>query len=136
MKTPVRLQQFACFSLISLGALLNWDPANLLASPTEVHSTVTYSASAPTGHIIFNPQATLSTDQIDYAPPTKVILPTEQPKYGTPTVLLDGIYVPEESPDGGYPTHWRDNSPEYSDGWMLQVNDTLHITRWIAPEGS
>jgi hypothetical protein len=67
---------------------------------------------------------------------TPVILPTDN-NVVTPTILLNGVYVPEESPDGGYPIGWADNSPVYSDGWMLQVNDSTSppITRWIAPEG-
>ena len=57
---------------------------------------------------------------------------TENPVV-TPTTTFDGIIVPEESPEGGYPQGWADNSVIYSDGWMLQNNDTTHVIRWVAP---
>lgn len=61
-----------------------------------------------------------------------ILLPTDADT-PTPTILYSGVWVPEESPEGGYPTHWRDNSPAYSDDWMLQVNDSTHTIQWIAP---
>jgi hypothetical protein len=76
--------------------------------------------------------ATLPGWQTDDTP---VILPSDATTV-TPCILLNGTYVPEESPDGGYPVGWLDNSPTYSDGWTLLVNDTTPpVISWRAPEG-
>lgn len=64
---------------------------------------------------------------------TPTILPDGANPETTPVTTLGGINIPEESPNGGSPTGWADNSPVYSDGWMLQVNDSTHTISWIAP---
>jgi hypothetical protein len=116
---------FACYVIVS-------DPAHLYTdSPVSTAVTSATPDETP-GRDIFNPNATLDNSQITYSDDTPVILPSDTTTI-TPTVLLNGTYVPEESPDGGYPVGWADNSPVYSDGWMLQVNDRTGITSWIAP---
>lgn len=60
-----------------------------------------------------------------------IILPEGAVQDTTPVVLLDGIYVPEESPDGGSPVGWADNSPAYGDGWIVQVDDTTGQVGWV-----
>lgn len=54
----------------------------------------------------------------------------------TPTILFDGKYVPEESPDGAPPVGWLDNSPLYRDGWVLLVDDsqTPPTVQWRSPK--
>ena len=85
-------------------------------------------------HKFVNPCAHLDTSQIDWETDNvPIILPTDANPGTTPVIMLDGTYVPEESPDGGYPVDWADNSPVYSDGWMLQVNDSTNTIQWIAP---
>lgn len=60
-----------------------------------------------------------------------VHFPTGYNPNTTPMVLVDGCYIPDESPDGGYPTGtYEDNSPVYTDGWMLLVNDQTHEILW------
>jgi hypothetical protein len=54
---------------------------------------------------------------------TPTILPDGAPDW-TPTTDLDGVQVPDESPDGAPPVGWADNSPLYRDGWILRVNDS------------
>ena len=44
------------------------------------------------------------------------------------------VCLPEEDPSGGYvtqPRMWLDNSPLYSGGWMLQVNDKTKEVTWV-----
>ena len=61
----------------------------------------------------------------------KILIPTGANPETTPTVLVDGYWIPEESPIGTYPiTAWLDNSPVYGGGWYLQVNDTTHTIEW------
>jgi hypothetical protein len=95
-----------------------------------------YTTDNTPGNNIFNENATLDNSQIDYTDDTPVILPSDATTV-TPCILLNGTYVPEESPDGGYPVGWLDNSPTYSDGWTLLVNDntTPPVISWRAPEG-
>lgn len=55
----------------------------------------------------------------------KALIPTDANPETTPTVLVDGYWIPEESPIGTAPTTaWLDNSPVYGGGWYLQVNDS------------
>lgn len=61
------------------------------------------------------------------------LIPTEANPTTTPVVWFQSAWVPEESPEGGHPDGWADNSPTYSDDWMLQVNDSTHTIQWIAP---
>lgn len=85
------------------------------------------------GRNIFNPNATLNTDQIHYVTESDaiILLPTEANPETTPTIKVDGIWIPEESPIGSYPTgEWLDNSPVYAHGWFLQQNDTTHTVVW------
>lgn len=125
---------FACYVIVN-------DPAHVFSyAHTQSHSNFSYSASAQSiecdPHAFVNPCADLDTSQIDYADDAPVILPTDN-KVITPTILLDGTYVPEESPEGGSPVGWLDNSPTYSDGWTLLVDDstTPPVISWRAPEG-
>jgi hypothetical protein len=121
---------FACYVIVN-------DPAHLYTDAPKVQAQVAINTPDNTpGRNIFNPDAPISMDQIDYADDTPVILPTDN-KVITPTILLDGTYVPEESPDGGSPVGWADNSPTYSDGWTLLVDDstTPPVISWRAPEG-
>ena len=61
----------------------------------------------------------------------KILIPTAQDWETTPTVKIDGYWIPEESPTGTYPTgEWLDNSPVYT-GWFLQVNDSNHTIQWL-----
>lgn len=111
------------------------DPGHVFTMDTHANASgltvhvETYVPDQTPGHNIFNDTAQLDTAQID------TILPTDTVENGTETPLVefDGVMIPEESPEGGHPDSWADNSPIYSDGWMLQVNDTTHITSWIAP---
>lgn len=65
-----------------------------------------------------------------------ILLPTDSPStIDTTPLTCTGteaqiVCMPEESPEGGYPTGWADNSPTYSDGWMLQVNDSTNTISW------
>jgi hypothetical protein len=96
------------------------------------------------GRNIFRETAPVDSTQIDYvtAPMASeldyskesVIVPEGQNPDTTPVVLIDGVWIPEESPEGGYPTGWADNSPTYSDGWLLQVNDTSGEILWLSPD--
>jgi hypothetical protein len=128
LKVALLIFVFACYVIVN-------DPAHLYTdspAPTAVTSVTSVTPDNTPGNNIFNENATLDNSQIDYSDDTPVILPSNTTTI-TPTVLLNGTYVPEESPDGGYPVGWLDNSPVYSDGWMLQVNDRTGITSWIAP---
>lgn len=63
----------------------------------------------------------------------KILIPTDANPETTPTVLVDGYWIPEEAPDGSYPlTAWLDNSPAYAGGWYLQVNDSTSppVIKW------
>jgi hypothetical protein len=136
-----RLHTLALFFLVLCAYVYVNDPGHVFHTDASIgQNGVTVNVDAYTtntpdntaGHNIFNPAAPVSMDQIEYSDDTPVILPTGAMVI-TPTILLDGTYVPEESPDGGSPVGWADNSPVYSDGWMLQVNDSTGITSWIAP---
>lgn len=95
-----------------------------------------------------SPLATLDTSQIDdlrgqgyiLTPDTGevILVPGGAILETTPMVPVPSTayVVPEESPDGGYPlgrSAWLDNSPLYSDGWVLLVNDSDHTITWRAP---
>jgi hypothetical protein len=60
--------------------------------------------------------------------PTTVLVPDNE---DSSTIAM--VAIPQESPDGGYPTGWKDNSPTYSDGWTLLVDDAQHTVKWVAP---
>src|SRR6476661_3725614 len=114
------------------------DPGHVFHAETTISSDgVDIEIQAPTDDTdgtFFNSTAPLDTTQIDDQRSTEkdypVILPTGT-NVVTPTVLQDGTYIPEESPDGGHFAKWLDNSPAYSDGWVLQVNDSTHTTQWV-----
>lgn len=59
-----------------------------------------------------------------------VIIPNEYNPETTPTVRFGDCWVPDESPEGGYPVAWLDNSIGYSDGWMVWVNDSIGDVTW------
>lgn len=67
-------------------------------------------------------------DMIPQQGPTTVLVPDNEDSSTIPMVA-----IPQESPDGGYPIGWKDNSPTYSDGWMLKVDDAKHTVKWVAP---
>lgn len=66
-----------------------------------------------------------------------ILIPDNTRLDTTPVVLLDNVYVPEESPEGGHPKQWLENSPEYSDGWVLLVDDAASpiTVQWHTPKG-
>jgi hypothetical protein len=102
-------------------------------------STITHVYGLTTGDTeLVSPIAYTQTEctQPPSEPIYPVILPSDQDSVIV-AIMLDGTYVPEESPDGGYPVGWLDNSPTYSDGWTLLVNDstTPPVISWRAPEG-
>ena len=104
---------------------VHWDMNANIHTP-QVSAGVEVQIDSTPGNNIFNPTAPIdSTDQITVTPPTDypVLLPTDT-DVETPTVLQDGIYIPEESPNGGHFSEWFDNSPHYSDGYTLVVNDS------------
>jgi hypothetical protein len=101
-------------------------------------STITHAYGLTTGETeLVSPiaQSCIVDDVPQWALDTPTILPDFANPNTTPVAMLDGVYVPEESPDGGYPVGWLDNSATYSDGWTLLVNDSTGITSWRAPEG-
>lgn len=122
---------------------VHWDMnAHVSNAGVEVNAQVD---STP-GHNIFNPTAPIdSTDQITVTPPADtststddypVLLPTDT-QVVTPCVLQDGIYIPEEAPNGGHFVKWLDNSPTYSDGYTLFVDDrTSPATTWWRYDGN
>lgn len=75
-----------------------------------------------------------------------ILLPTDSPSTidTTPLTCVQGagtegrgidtsqiVCMPEESPEGGYPTGgWLDNSPHYSDGYTLLVDDSNNTISW------
>ena len=95
-----------------------------------------------------NPYARLDTSHIDdlrgrgfmvaTASGDLLLVPDGSLLETTPMVLVpDAAYVvPEESPNGGRVLpyeQWPDDSPLYSDGWLLFVNDAEHSVSWRAP---
>jgi hypothetical protein len=108
----------------------------------------TAAVAAGTTQGMVSPYATLDMSQIDdlrgqghiLAPDTGelILVPGGAIIETTPMVNVPdtAYWVPEESPDGGYPlgrSAWLDNSPLYSDGWVLLVNDSDHTITWRAP---
>lgn len=100
------------------------------------------------GRARINPAATLDTSRIDdlrgqgytlAADSGELILvPGGAVLETTPMVTVPGTayVIPEESPDGGWPlprSAWLDNSPLYSGGWLLLVDDVQHAVTWRAP---
>jgi hypothetical protein len=131
-KVALLIFVFACYVIVN-------DPAHLYTDspvPTAVTSVTSVTPDNTPGNNIFNENATLDNSQITYSDDTPVILPSDATTV-TPCILLNGTYVPEESPDGGYPIGWLDNSPTYSDGWTLLVDDSTSppVISWRAPEG-
>jgi hypothetical protein len=65
-----------------------------------------------------------------------ILLPTNAPLDTTPLTCQTTeheviVCMPEESPDGGHPTgEWLDNSPTYSDGYTLLVDDSNNTISW------
>ena len=103
----------------------------------------TEAVAAETAPGMVSPFARLDTSQIDDlrtpwvcpADQELVLWPEGAVRKTTPMVPAPGTcyVVPEESPDGGYPlphSAWLDNSPLYSDGWLLLVDDMQHVVRW------
>lgn len=123
------------FALL-LGVLLAYVIVNNVHFSTTIdtpNESATIAYDSTPGKNIFNPDATLDTSQVIESQPP-VILPTDTDTV-TRTILFEGTYVPEFAPDGGTPDGWLDNSPTYSDGWMLLVNDSTHTTYWrLIPE--
>jgi len=89
-----------------------------------------------------SPQPTAVVASVRHVPPV-TLLPEGAIAATTPMVSVRGpvtedgqrgtVRIPEESPDGGYPlpySAWLDNSPLYSDGWLLLVDDMQHVVRW------
>ena len=69
-----------------------------------------------------------------------ILLPTGANPDTTPLTCIQTketqvtVCLPEEDPSGGYatdPRMWLDNSPLYSGGWMLKVNDQTHTVDWV-----
>lgn len=108
-----------------LAVILTYALVNL---PTETPPTPTITvpqADETSGRNIFNEEARLSPDQIDYIPANyPLLLPDYANPETTPTVVQDDVRIPEEAPNGGHFTEWLDNSPHYSDGYTLFVNDS------------
>ena len=83
------------------------------------------------------PAAPLASS-LDYATESVIVPEGQNPDTMPVTKVhtLDGaeIWIPEEDPSGGHPTQarmWLDNSPLYSGGWLLQVNDVTGSVQWI-----
>lgn len=108
----------------------------------------TEAMAAPTAQGMFAPYATLDTPRIDdlrnqgyvLTPDSGeiILVPGGVAIETTPMVSVPGTayWVPEESPDGGYAlpyVAWLDNSPIYSNGWVLLVDDAAHVVSWRAP---
>lgn len=99
---------------------------------------LTLSMSTAANAAEINPHVELDTTQIDdlrvRTEPQflgKILIPTDANPETTPTILVDGYWIPEESPTGTYPTgEWLDNSPVYSGHIFLQVNDSTGIISW------
>jgi hypothetical protein len=98
------------------------------------------------GRNIFRADAQLDASAIDDQRTTGVpswaeilLLPEGSAIETTPMVPVPGTryVVPDESPDGGYvlrPVAWLDNSPLYSDGWLLRVDGERDTVSWRAPQ--
>jgi hypothetical protein len=110
--------------------------------------TTTTAVATPSAPGMVNPHARLDMSQIDdlrgqgyiLAPDTGelILVPGGAVLETTPMVSVPGTpyWVPEESPAGGHALEyeaWLDNSPLYSDGWVLLVNDSDHTITWRAP---
>ena len=84
------------------------------------------------------PGAAPIASTLDYATESVLIVEGQNPDT-TPVVKVTfpngaQIWIPEEDPSGGHPTQarmWLDNSPLYSGGWLLQINEETGVTQWV-----
>jgi hypothetical protein len=100
-------------------------------------STITHVYGLTTGETELVSPIAYTQTECPVEPVLPITIPTDANPATTPITYFQGSYVPEESPDGGYPVEWLDNSPTYSDGWTLLVDDSTSppVISWRAPEG-
>jgi hypothetical protein len=127
------------FVLISVAAVFLLAPRVVATGEALAAPTCEAGSHQVTGQCVPDPAPVAPiASTLDYATESVLIVEGQSPDT-TPVVRVTfpnghDIWIPEEDPSGGHPTQaraWLDNSPLYSGGWLLQVNDVTGTVQWI-----